>query len=64
MCRTRGSAAEGGSSRGESKKQSQDEWIPCILEPEGSSREYRKNWARPIRKIGARPGPDPGRVIP
>jgi len=23
---------------GERKKQSQDEWIPCILEPESSSR--------------------------
>jgi len=27
------------------------EWIPCILEPEGSSKEYRKNWARLIQKI-------------
>jgi hypothetical protein len=24
----------------------------------------RKNWARPIQKIGACPGPDPGRWIP
>jgi len=31
-------------SRGKRKKRNQDEWIPCILEPEGSSREYRKNW--------------------
>jgi hypothetical protein len=38
-------------SRGKRKKQSQDEWIPCILEPEGSSKEYRKNWARLIQKI-------------
>ena len=38
-------------SRGERKKQNQDEWIPCILEPEGSSKEYRKNWARLIQKI-------------
>jgi hypothetical protein len=38
-------------SRGKRKKQSQDEWIPCILEPESSSREYRKNWARLIQKI-------------
>lgn len=35
-------------SRGKRKKQSQDEWIPCILEPEGSSKEYGKNWARLI----------------
>ena len=28
-----------------------DEWTPCILEPEGSSKEYRKNWARLIQKI-------------
>jgi len=38
-------------SRGERKKQDQDEWTPCILEPEGSSREYRKIWARLIQKI-------------
>jgi hypothetical protein len=25
--------------------------IPCILEPEGSSKEYRKNWARLIQKF-------------
>jgi len=25
--------------------------IPSILEPEGSSKEYRKNWARLIQKI-------------
>ncbi len=38
-------------SRGERKKQNQDEWIPCILEPEESSKKYRKNWARLIQKI-------------
>ena len=38
-------------SRGKRKKQNQDEWIPCLLEPEGSSKEYRKNWARLIQKI-------------
>jgi hypothetical protein len=38
-------------SRGKRKKQNQDEWIPCILETEGSSKEYRKNWARVIQKI-------------
>ncbi len=48
-------------SRGKRKRQNQDEWIPCILEPEGSSKEYRKNWARLIQKIGACPGPDPGK---
>jgi len=37
--------------RGKRKKQSQDEWIPCILELEGSSKEYRKNWARLIQRI-------------
>jgi hypothetical protein len=37
--------------RGKRKKQNQDERIPCILEPEGSSKEYRKNWARLIQKI-------------
>ena len=46
-------------SRGKRKKHNQDEWIPYILEPvedpdfsgEGSSKEYRKNWARLIQKI-------------
>jgi hypothetical protein len=38
-------------SRGKRKKQNQDEWIPYILEPVGSSKEYRKNWARLIQKI-------------
>ncbi len=37
-------------SRGKRKKQNQDEWIPCILELEGLSKEYRKNWARLIQK--------------
>ena len=38
-------------SRGKRKKHNQDEWIPCILEPEGPTREYKKNWARLIQKI-------------
>jgi len=38
-------------SRGKRKKQNQDELIPCILEPDESSRESRKNWARLIQKI-------------
>jgi hypothetical protein len=29
----------------------QDCLIPCLLEPDGSSKAYRKNWARLIRKI-------------
>ena len=37
--------------RGKRKKAEEDELIPSILEPEGSSREYRKNWARLIQKI-------------
>ncbi|MFH1351318.1 MAG: transposase, partial [Pseudomonadota bacterium] len=38
-------------SRGKRKKQNQDVLIPCILEPDESSRESRKNWARLIQKI-------------
>jgi len=38
-------------SRGKRKKQNQDGMIPSILEPDGSSREYRRNWARLIQKI-------------
>jgi hypothetical protein len=38
-------------SRGKRKKQDQDKWIPCILEPDESSPESRKNWARLIQKI-------------
>jgi len=38
-------------SRGKRKKQDQDEWIPCILEPDKDSKEYRKNWARLIRGL-------------
>ena len=38
-------------SRGKRKKQDQDDIIPSILELEGSSKEYRKNWARLIQKI-------------
>ena len=37
--------------RGKRKKQDQDELIPHILEPDGSSREFRKSWARLIQKI-------------
>jgi hypothetical protein len=38
-------------SRGKRKKQNQDEWIPGILESEGPTKEYKKNWARLIQKI-------------
>ena len=37
--------------RGKRKKQDEDGLIPHILEPDGSSKEYRKNWARLIQKI-------------
>ena len=36
--------------RGRWKKQDRDGFIPSILEPEGSSEEFRKNWARLIKK--------------
>jgi hypothetical protein len=35
-------------SRGKRKKGDSDEWIPSIFEPDGSSKEYRKNWTRLI----------------
>ena len=38
-------------SRGERRKQDQDGLIPSILDPDGSSREHKKNWARLIQKI-------------
>jgi hypothetical protein len=38
-------------SRGKRQKENQDNLIPYILEPDGSSKEYRKNWARLIQKI-------------
>jgi len=37
--------------RGKRKKNEQDELIPAILEPDGSSGEYKRNWARLIQKI-------------
>ena len=40
-----------GISRGRRKNKNQDEWMPCILEANESSKEYRKNWARLIQKI-------------
>jgi hypothetical protein len=38
-------------SRGKRKKQDQNGMIPSILEPDGTSKEYRRNWARLIQKI-------------
>jgi len=38
-------------SRGKRKKNDHDELIPSILEPDGTSKEYRKNWARLVQKI-------------
>ena len=38
-------------SRGKRKKQQQDELIACILQPEGSSKEYQKSWTRLIQNI-------------
>jgi hypothetical protein len=42
-------------SRGKRQKENQDNLIPYILEPRGSSKEYRKNWARFIRLWRADP---------
>jgi len=38
-------------SRGNRKKQNEDERIPSVLESDESSKERRKNWARLIQKI-------------
>ena len=60
MCQTRENPASAGVryyghysnvSRGKRKKQDQDGLIPSILEPDGSSKAYRKHWARLIQKI-------------
>jgi len=37
--------------RGKRKKTGDDDNIPCILEPELSDQEFRRNWARLIQKI-------------
>ena len=39
-----------GISRGK-RKETEDDRVPCILEADKSSKEYRKNWPRLIRKI-------------
>ena len=38
-------------SRGKRKKAEIDEVLPSILKPDGSSKTFRKNWARLIQKI-------------
>ncbi len=50
--------------RGKRKMSDQDESILSVFEPEGSSKEYRCNWARLIQKIAACPGLEPGKLIP
>ncbi|MEI6608272.1 MAG: transposase [Deltaproteobacteria bacterium] len=37
--------------RGKRKEAGTDDAVPCILEPQGSERAYRKSWARLIQKI-------------
>ena len=46
------------------KEVREDGLAPSILQPDEPSKGYRKNWARLIQKIGACPGPDPGKSIP
>jgi len=46
----------GNVSRGKRQKEGSDEAIPCILEPQGDEKIFRRNWARLIQKIGACPG--------
>jgi hypothetical protein len=43
-------------SRGKRQKEGNDNAVPCILEPQGNEKAYRKSWARLIQKIGACPG--------
>ena len=37
--------------RGKRRKENQDALIPCIMEPDGSTKKFRKSWARLIQKI-------------
>jgi len=46
------------------RKETEDDGVPCILEADKSSKEYRKNWAWLIQKIGACPRLDRGKLIP
>jgi hypothetical protein len=38
-------------SRGKRQKEGRDDLIPCILEPQGDEKIFRRNWARLIQKI-------------
>jgi hypothetical protein len=38
-------------SRGKRQKEGLDDAIPCILEPQGSEKAFRKSWAQLIQKI-------------
>jgi hypothetical protein len=38
-------------SRGKRQKEGLDDAIPCILDPQGNEKAFRKSWARLIRKI-------------
>jgi hypothetical protein len=38
-------------SRGKRQKEDIDDAIPCILEPQGNVKAFRKSWARLIQKI-------------
>ena len=38
-------------SRGKRQKTGREEAIPCILEPQGDEKTFRRNWARLIQKI-------------
>jgi len=38
-------------SRGKRQKEGLDDTIPCILEPQGNEKAFRKSWARLIQKI-------------
>src|SRR5450759_3493915 len=42
--------------RGKRQKEGKDDAVPCILEPQGNEKAFRKSWARLIQKIGACPG--------
>jgi len=37
--------------RGKRQKAGKDDAVPCILEPQGNEKAYRKSWARLIQKI-------------
>jgi len=38
-------------SRGKRQKEGSDDVIPCILEPQGDEKVFRRHWARLIQKI-------------